>query len=72
MFGEDFSFLAGVTGCTPKQTIPSPSMAHFRGGRAAVDMEAYPDIEAFFADLAKVYRRGDRRPGVARLPLPPA
>jgi 5-methyltetrahydropteroyltriglutamate--homocysteine methyltransferase len=56
VFGEDFSFLAGVTRGTPKQTIPSPSMAHFRGGRAAIDREAYPDIESFFADLAAVYR----------------
>ncbi|MEI9965211.1 MAG: 5-methyltetrahydropteroyltriglutamate--homocysteine S-methyltransferase [Caulobacteraceae bacterium] len=36
-------------------TIPSPSMA-YRGGRAAVDPEAYPDIEGFFADLARVFR----------------
>jgi 5-methyltetrahydropteroyltriglutamate--homocysteine methyltransferase len=56
VFGEDFSFLAGVARGAPKQTIPSPSMAHFRGGRAAVDRQAYPDIEAFFADLAAVYR----------------
>lgn len=56
VFGEDFSFLAGLTRRTPKQTIPSPSMAHFRGGRGAVGREAYPDIEAFFADLAGVYR----------------
>ncbi len=30
-------------------------MAHFRGGRAAVDKAAYPEIEGFFADLARVY-----------------
>ena len=28
---------------------------HFRGGRAAVDREAYPDMAAFYADLASVY-----------------
>ncbi len=55
IFGEDFSFLAAATRGTPKIAIPSPSMAHFRGGRAAVDKAAYPDIEAFFADLAGVY-----------------
>ena len=55
IFGEDFSFLAAATRCTPKIAIPSPSMAHFRGGRAAVDRAAYPDIEDFFADLARVY-----------------
>ena len=37
-------------------TLPSPSMAHFRGGREAVDKTAYPEIEAFFADLASAYR----------------
>jgi 5-methyltetrahydropteroyltriglutamate--homocysteine methyltransferase len=55
IFGEDFSFLAAATGRTPKIAIPSPSMAHFRGGRAAVDKAAYPEIEDFFADLARVY-----------------
>jgi 5-methyltetrahydropteroyltriglutamate--homocysteine methyltransferase len=58
IFGDDFSFLAAALdakGGTPKIAIPSPSMAHFRGGRAAVDKAAYPDIEAFFADLARVY-----------------
>src|SRR5580658_334151 len=55
IFGEDFSFLAAVTRATPKITIPSPSMAHFRGGREAVDRLAYPEIEDFFADLARVY-----------------
>jgi 5-methyltetrahydropteroyltriglutamate--homocysteine methyltransferase len=28
---------------------------HFRGGRAAIDAAAYPDLEQFFADLARVY-----------------
>jgi 5-methyltetrahydropteroyltriglutamate--homocysteine methyltransferase len=30
---------------------------HFHGGRATVSREAYPDIEAFFADIVTVYRR---------------
>ena len=40
----------------PKQPIPSPTLAHFRGGRGAVDQTAYPEMDAFFADLARVYR----------------
>ncbi len=40
---------------TPKQTIPSPTIMHFRGGRGAVDKAAYPDMAQFFADLARVY-----------------
>jgi len=54
--GADFDFLKAATGRTPKLCLPSPSMLHFRGGRAAIDKTAYPDIDAFFADLARVYR----------------
>ena len=39
----------------PKQTIPSPSVLHFRGGRRAVDTHAYPTMEGFFADLGAAY-----------------
>jgi 5-methyltetrahydropteroyltriglutamate--homocysteine methyltransferase len=56
ILGPDFDFLKCATRATPKLTIPSPSMAHFRGGREAVDREAYPDMEGFFADLVGVYR----------------
>jgi 5-methyltetrahydropteroyltriglutamate--homocysteine methyltransferase len=54
----DYEFLAGVTptGCLPKVAIPSPTMAHFRGGRAGIDIESYPDLDPFFDDLAQVYR----------------
>jgi 5-methyltetrahydropteroyltriglutamate--homocysteine methyltransferase len=31
-------------------------MTHFRGGREAIDRQAYPEMEAFFEDLARVYR----------------
>lgn len=52
----DFEFLKSVTTQTPKVTIPSPTMVHFRGGRKAIDIEAYPDMDEFFADLAKCYQ----------------
>jgi 5-methyltetrahydropteroyltriglutamate--homocysteine methyltransferase len=57
IFGEDFAFLKSVApaGTTPKLTIPSPSMLHYRGGRAAIDAAVYPDIEEFWHDLAAVY-----------------
>jgi len=51
----DFQFLKSVTSRTPKVTIPSPTMLHFRGGRNAISREAYPDIEAFYADVAAGY-----------------
>jgi len=53
---DHYRFLADhVRGAVPKQTIPSPSVVHFRGGRAAIDRAAYPELEAFFADLGDAY-----------------
>jgi 5-methyltetrahydropteroyltriglutamate--homocysteine methyltransferase len=52
----DFEFLRSVTTRTPKVTIPSPTMLHFRGGRNAISKDAYPDLEAFYADVAQAYR----------------
>jgi 5-methyltetrahydropteroyltriglutamate--homocysteine methyltransferase len=40
---------------TPKLTIPSPNMVHYRGGPAAIDPQVYPDIDGFWADLAAAY-----------------
>jgi 5-methyltetrahydropteroyltriglutamate--homocysteine methyltransferase len=53
---EDFLYLKSLTRRTPKVTIPSPTMLHFRGGREAISREAYPDLEDFFADVAAAYR----------------
>ena len=56
---EDFAELKGVAarhGLTPKQPIPSPTLVHMRGGRAAIDGAVYPDMDAFVADLVAVYR----------------
>jgi 5-methyltetrahydropteroyltriglutamate--homocysteine methyltransferase len=54
---ENFRFLNALTVRTAKQTIPSPTMTHFRGGREAIDANIYPDLDEFFADLANVYRQ---------------
>ena len=51
----DFEFLKSVTKGTPKVTIPSPTMLHFRGGRNSVDEAVYPDMEEFYADVTKAY-----------------
>ena len=62
IFGEDFEYLARtVTRGVPKLTIPSPSMVHYRGGRAAIDASVYPELDAFWADLAAVYAEEIRR-----------
>jgi 5-methyltetrahydropteroyltriglutamate--homocysteine methyltransferase len=55
IFGEDFRFLKSLTSGTPKLTIPSPSMVHYRGGRSVINPEVYPDIELFWSDLKRVY-----------------
>ena len=59
IFGEDFGYLKSVAPAetAPKLTIPSPSMLHYRGGRAVIDQAAYPDMDAFWRDLAAVYRQ---------------
>ncbi len=55
IFADDFKFLKSTTGVTPKLSIPSPSMMHYRGGRAAIDERIYPDLAGFWSDLAHVY-----------------
>jgi 5-methyltetrahydropteroyltriglutamate--homocysteine methyltransferase len=59
IFAEDFAYLKSVAppGTVAKLTIPSPSMLHYRGGRAVIDPAAYPDMEAFWHDLAEVYKK---------------
>src|ERR1700716_4483622 len=42
---------------TAKRTIPSPPVLHFRGGRKAISKQVYPDLEPFFEDLGKTYRK---------------
>ena len=59
-----------VTKGTPKLTIPSPSMVHYRGGRAAVDESVYPDLEQFWPDLGAAYAEEVQRLYDTRLPLP--
>jgi 5-methyltetrahydropteroyltriglutamate--homocysteine methyltransferase len=53
---DDFNYLKSQVTRTPKVSIPSPTMVHFRGGRKAIDIEAYPDMDEFFEDLAQCYR----------------
>jgi len=53
---DDFNYLRSQVNHTPKVSIPSPTMIHFRGGRKAIDIEAYPDMDEFFEDLAQCYR----------------
>jgi len=64
IFGSDFSFLQEtVTKTVPKLTIPSPSMVHYRGGKAAIDPSVYPDLDSFWAGLTSAYKEEVRRLG---------
>jgi 5-methyltetrahydropteroyltriglutamate--homocysteine methyltransferase len=54
----DFEYLKSQVsaGRTPKVTIPSPTMLHFRGGRAGISRDAYPELEPdFYDDVARAY-----------------
>ena len=58
----DFQYLKGqvealgLPAVVPKVTIPSPTMLHFRGGRAGISKEAYPELDpVFYDDVARAY-----------------
>jgi 5-methyltetrahydropteroyltriglutamate--homocysteine methyltransferase len=54
----DYNFLKSQVsaGNRAKVTIPSPTMLHFRGGRAGISRTAYPELEPeFYEDVAKAY-----------------
>jgi 5-methyltetrahydropteroyltriglutamate--homocysteine methyltransferase len=54
----DFEFLKSHVsgGRRPKVSIPSPTMLHFRGGRAGISAQHYPELDpAFYDDVAKAY-----------------
>ncbi|MBV8999124.1 MAG: 5-methyltetrahydropteroyltriglutamate--homocysteine S-methyltransferase [Solirubrobacterales bacterium] len=57
IFADAFEFLQSAVGSdqTPKLTIPSPNMVHYRGGQAAIDERIYPDMEEFWSDLCDAY-----------------
>jgi 5-methyltetrahydropteroyltriglutamate--homocysteine methyltransferase len=57
IFGDDFTFVKDtVTKAVPKLTIPSPSMVHYRSGKAHIDPDVYQTLDAFWADLTAAYR----------------
>ena len=57
IFAEAYAFVRDHAHAdqTPKLTIPSPSMVHYRGGNAAIDRDVYPDLDVFWDDLAVAY-----------------
>ncbi len=57
---EHFRFLKAHTRVTPKMTIPSPSVMHFRLEPGAVSKDFYPSRDAIFDDLAAAYQNAVR------------
>ena len=56
IFADHFRYLQSAVGvATPKLTIPSPNMVHYRGGPASIDHDVYPDMEEFWSDLSAAY-----------------
>jgi 5-methyltetrahydropteroyltriglutamate--homocysteine methyltransferase len=54
-FADHFAFVRGVTTRTPKVSLPSPTMLHFWGGRAAIDPKVYPELGEFWDDAVKIW-----------------
>jgi 5-methyltetrahydropteroyltriglutamate--homocysteine methyltransferase len=57
--GNDFASLkrvAQAAGLIPKQTIPSPTLLHFRSTRSSMHSTIYPEVERLYEDIAQVYR----------------
>jgi 5-methyltetrahydropteroyltriglutamate--homocysteine methyltransferase len=55
-----FKFVKDHTRVTPKMTIPAPSTLHFRQGRQSISKDVYPDLDAYFDDVAGTYRQAIR------------
>ena len=54
--GDEFDFLKSVTTKMPKVTMPTAPTMHFWSDPRFVREAGYPDEDAFFGDLARVYR----------------
>jgi 5-methyltetrahydropteroyltriglutamate--homocysteine methyltransferase len=63
IFADAFTFVRdnAAKTQTPKLTIPSPSMVHYRGGRSAINKAVYPDLAQFWDDLALAYAQQVQR-----------
>jgi 5-methyltetrahydropteroyltriglutamate--homocysteine methyltransferase len=57
---EHFKYLKAHCKVTPKMTIPAPSTLHFRQGRVSIDKKVYPELDAYFDDVAMAYRKAIR------------
>ncbi|MEA2930005.1 MAG: 5-methyltetrahydropteroyltriglutamate--homocysteine methyltransferase [Hyphomicrobiales bacterium] len=57
---EHYRFVAAHTKQTPKITIPAPSAIYGRPTATPIDKAIYPDLDAFFHDVGRAYRKAVR------------
>src|SRR5262249_6317825 len=57
---DHFRFRKGHPRVTPKMTTQAASTFPFRQGRVNISREVYPDLDAYFADVAAAYRKAIR------------
>ena len=57
---DHFRFLKSKAQVAAKMCIPAPAAMHFRQGRQSISREVYPDLDAYFADLAAAYKKAVR------------
>ncbi|MCH7479129.1 MAG: 5-methyltetrahydropteroyltriglutamate--homocysteine S-methyltransferase [SAR324 cluster bacterium] len=53
----EYQFVRSVTAETPKATLPAPSALHFFCFDDPINRSAYPEDEAFWADLVNLYHQ---------------
>lgn len=54
----NFAFLRSVAKtAVPKMTLPGPCYIYQRSGRANISKDAYPSLDAFWADLVEAYHK---------------
>ena len=54
---EHFKFVKENTKQTPKMSIPSPSMLHYRGGSSMINKDVYPRLDDLWPALGKAYQQ---------------
>ncbi|MDP6951989.1 MAG: 5-methyltetrahydropteroyltriglutamate--homocysteine S-methyltransferase, partial [Alphaproteobacteria bacterium] len=52
----EYDAIRSHTDRLPKVTMPTPSAFHFFAGRDCADAAVYPELDAFWEDLVRVYR----------------
>jgi 5-methyltetrahydropteroyltriglutamate--homocysteine methyltransferase len=54
---DEFTFLRKITRATGKITLPAPSTMHFYRCNDFADRKIYPEVDAFFDDLSRVFQQ---------------